>query len=137
MSHDFQINHLDHVAIRVRDLEISAEWYGRVLGLKRYDVDKWGPYPIFMLAGKTGVAIFPATYEDSECDPKSRNVKIDHFAFNVSLDDLEKARNKYKELKINYVEQDHHYFDSIYTKDPDGHTVELTAIKVREEDFYG
>ena len=32
--------------------------------------------------------------------------------------------------------QDHFYFHSIYTKDPDGHTVELTTIVISEESFY-
>ena len=32
--------------------------------------------------------------------------------------------------------EDHFYFDSIYIKDPDGHTVELTTLKVDEKDFY-
>lgn len=137
MDVDFEIRHLDHVAIRARDLEISASWYSHVLGLKRYDVEKWGPFPIFMLAGKTGVAIFPANISDPDCDIDSKNIRIDHFAFNVSMEDLQKARKKYLQLGIEFTEEDHFYFDSIYTKDPDGHTVELTAIKTKEEDFYG
>ena len=32
----FNINFLDHVAIRVKDMDVSIEWYSRVMGLKKY-----------------------------------------------------------------------------------------------------
>ena len=74
--------------------------------------------------------------DDPEADPKSRNVKIDHFAFNVNKEEFEKARKHYEQLGLDYNFQDHHYFHSIYTNDPDGHTVELTTIVVEENSFY-
>ncbi len=132
----FEIEFLDHVAIRVKDVEASAKWYERVLGLKRYQLPEWGDFPIFMLANKSGVALFPANLNDTKNDPFSRNIKIDHFAFNVTGENFEKAKKRYSELGLNYSFQDHHYFHSIYTKDPDGHTVELTTIIVDEKSFY-
>ncbi len=135
-KNDFKIAYLDHVAIRVKDLQASVEWYGKVLGLKKYQLPKWGEYPIFMLAGKSGVALFPANANDNLCDLKSKNVKIDHFAFNVTNENFAKAKKRYLELGLEFEIQDHHYFHSIYTKDPDGHTVELTTIMVDEEEFY-
>ncbi|HPG09852.1 MAG TPA: VOC family protein [Saprospiraceae bacterium] len=128
---------LDHVAIRVKDLEVSAGWYQSVLGLKRYQFSEWGPFPIFMMAGKTGIALFPAKMDDPELNGLSKNVKIDHFAFQVNRDNFEKAIDKYSALNLDFSIQDHHYFDSVYTRDPDGHVVELTTIKVAEEQFYG
>ena len=89
-----------------------------------------------MLSGKSGIALLPANLDDSEFDKTSKNVKIDHFAFNVSRDNFEKAKNRYTALNLKFTIQDHYYFDSIYTLDPDGHTVELTTIKVNEEEFY-
>ena len=136
MHHEFKINGLDHVAIRVMDMERSANWYTEVLGLKRYQTPEWGPFPIFLLANRSGIALFPANPEDAEIDPSSRNVKLDHFAFNVDRENFEKARKLYEELEMEYTFSDHHYFHSIYTKDPDGHTVELTTIVVDEKDFY-
>ena len=134
---EIKIDFLDHVAIRVRDLEESVRWYHEVLGLKKYQLDEWGDFPIFMLAGKSGVALFPANLEDESLNPDSRNVKIDHFAFHVSRESFENAVRKYEALGLSYNVQDHHYFDSVYTGDPDGHTVELTTLKVPEDDFYG
>ena len=134
--HQFEINFLDHVAIRVVDIEKSIKWYNEVLGLKTYRVPEWKEFPIFLLSGKTGIALFPANTEDAPHPPSSRNVKIDHFAFNVSNEDFVKARQHYASLKIEYTFSDHHYFHSIYTKDPDGHIVELTTLVVNEEAFY-
>ncbi|MGB5555180.1 MAG: VOC family protein, partial [Flavobacteriaceae bacterium] len=114
MSH-FEITSLDHVAIRVNDIEASVKWYAEVLGLKRYQLTEWGDFPIFMLAGKTGVALFPAQAKDPKLDLTSKNVKIDHFAFNVTTENFDKAQIRYKELGLNYSFQDHFYFHSIYT----------------------
>jgi catechol 2,3-dioxygenase-like lactoylglutathione lyase family enzyme len=136
MIEDFTIDYLDHVAIRVKDLKVSALWYEKVLGLKCKTVPEWGAYPIFMLAQKTGVALFPATIDDPTLDPVSKNIKIDHFAFHVSAENFIKARKKYEALQLDYIFTDHHYFHSIYTKDPDGHTVELTTIVVDPNSFY-
>jgi catechol-2,3-dioxygenase len=136
MSKSFQIEFLDHVAIRVANVKNSAKWYEEVLGLKKYEIPERGPYPVFMLAGKTGLALFPANPEDPEIDPFSRNIRIDHFAFNLTKENFKKAKERYRELNISYSFSDHHYFHSIYTKDPDGHTVELTTLVVDENTFY-
>ena len=48
----FEINFLDHVAIYVIDMERSIEWYQSVMGLKKYQPEEWGEFPVFMLSGK-------------------------------------------------------------------------------------
>ncbi len=135
-NQNLEINFLDHVAIRVIDLDVSAAWYEKVLGLKRHQPEEWGDYPIFMLSNKSGIALFPANENDKQIDLTSKNVKIDHFAFNVNKENFEKAKKRYAALNLEFNVQDHHYFHSIYTKDPDGHTVELTTIIVDENKFY-
>ena len=67
-----EIEFLDHVAIRVADLEASAKQYQKVLGLKRYQLPEWGDFPIFLLSGKTGIALFPANTRDTKLEPTSR-----------------------------------------------------------------
>ncbi len=136
MDNKIAIEFLDHVAIRVKDIHNSADWYQKVLGLKKYQLSVWGDFPIFMLSGKSGIALFPANLNDSILESNSKNVKIDHFAFNVTNENFEKAKKRYADLDLDFYIQDHYYFESIYTKDPDGHTVELTTIRVNEKDFY-
>ena len=111
---DFKIRFLDHVAIMVKDLNVSAQWYHEVFGLEKYQLEKWGEYPIFMMSGKSGIALFPANTNDPKFDPSSNNVKIDHFAFNVSGADFELALLKFEHLGIPYEVKDHHYFKSVY-----------------------
>ena len=135
-NNEISLDFLDHVAIRVKDLNTSADWYEKVLGLKKYQMPEWGEFPIFMLSGKSGIALFPAKMNDNVLDPDSKNIKIDHFAFNVSTENFEKAKKRYDELNLSYDFKDHIYFHSIYTKDPDGHVVELTTIVVDENLFY-
>ena len=62
----FEIRFLDHVAIRVSDVETSVNWYEKTLGLRRMKMTEWGDFPIFMSCGKTGIAIFPANLNDDK-----------------------------------------------------------------------
>jgi catechol 2,3-dioxygenase-like lactoylglutathione lyase family enzyme len=132
----FEINFLDHVAIRVKDIKASAKWYEQVLGLKKYKLKEWGEFPVFMFTGTSGLALFPANLNDPMIDRLSKNIKIDHFAFNVTNENFRKAKLKYDTIGLKYTIQDHYYFHSIYTKDPDGHTVELTTLIVDKDSFY-
>lgn len=136
MATPFKLQFLDHVALRVKDLQRSARWYEEVLGLTRYEVPEWGAFPIFMLSGKTGIALFPAAQEDTPKEIKRKGVVIDHFAFQVSTEDFERAKAWFSHLEIPFEVQDHHYFLSLYLKDPDGHSVELTTLLGKAEDFY-
>lgn len=126
----FEIMMLDHVAIRVKDLEESATWYSEVLGLKRIQPPEWRPFPIMMLAQKTGIALFPKS------DSDDAKLSADHFAFHVTRTDFKKAKKKFELNHIDFKTEDHHYFDSMYLTDPDGYQVELTTLKVNPELFY-
>jgi len=130
----FHLGELDHVAIRVKDIDRSIIWYKYVLGLRAVRAKKWGNFPIFLLSGKTGIALFPE--KESGHEERSRS-DIDHFAFVVTNHAFNEARAHYEAIGIPYVFKDHHYFHSIYTDDPDGHTVELTTLIRDGEVFYG
>ena len=89
-----------------------------------------------MLARKSGIAIFPADLADDMINQRSRNVIIDHFAFNISNKDFLRAQDYFNKINQDFDFQDHHYFHSIYLRDPDNHKVELTTIMVNEDAFY-
>ncbi|MEL6675325.1 MAG: VOC family protein [Bacteroidota bacterium] len=136
MQAPFAIKFLDHVAIRVLDLERSAQWYETVLGLTRFQTDHWGPFPIFMFAGKTGVALFPADPEAPRLTRAQKGVKIDHFAFQVSRTAFEAAQAHFTRLGIPFVLKDHHFYLACFIEDPDGHQIELNTLTLAEEEFY-
>ena len=85
-----------------------------------------------MLAHKTGVALFSAKYPET---PADKNPTIAHFAFQVSKENFQKLHKQFDTLGIPFNSQDHPYFHSIYIKDLDGHTVELSTLKAAEKDF--
>ena len=136
MTNTLKINYLDHVAISVSNLEKSVEWYEEVIGLKKHKIPKWGDYPVMMLAGKTGLALFPTNSIDDKSQKTLNEIRIKHFAFNVDETNLKLAKERFKLLEIPFSLQDHHYFNSIYLKDLDGHEIELTSLKKGCEDFY-
>jgi len=133
----FTLDFLDHVAIRVADIQASAAWYEKVLGLRRVQLPEWNPFPIMMLAGKTGIALFPANIDDPKLDVSSRNVKIDHFAFQVSNESFEAAQKWFSKINVPFEWQDHQAFHSVYLTDPDGHRVELTTLVQDGKSIYG
>ena len=131
----FQIRFLDHVALRVADVEASARWYEEVLGLQRHEVPEWSPYPLLLLCGQSGIALFPEREEDKGKTGQGSKY-IDHFAFQVSRHDLELARNHFELLQVSYSFEDHHHAHSLYVLDPDGHKVELMALMTAPANFY-
>lgn len=121
------LQRLDHVALRVRDIHRSAEWYEKILGLKRLQPKEWGPFPIFMVAGQTGIALFPTQSRDAQLPPPGDWVRAHHYAFRVDQENFGKAKTHLTEQGIDWEFQDHHHFHSIYFDDPDGHRLELTV----------
>jgi catechol 2,3-dioxygenase-like lactoylglutathione lyase family enzyme len=122
-----KLEFLDHVAIRASDPEASAQWYEKVLGLSRVQPEEWSPFPIMMLAGHSGIAIF------SDCDcPVSQEAKtFFHIAFRIESDGLQAMKQRLNRIGVSYTEADHKYFMSIYFEDPDGYRLEVT-MKVLE-----
>lgn len=126
----FNIECLDHVALLVKNLELSVEWYTRVLGLKRHYAEVWD-IPVVLYAGTTGVALFPANPEEQNPSPDTAQaIKMHHFAFRVSRSDFEEAQRDFRNRRIEYEFQDHVIAHSIYIRDPDGYEVELTTYEV-------
>ena len=132
---DFNIRFLDHVAIMVSDLENSVKWYVENLGLTKYTKEEWGPYPVFLLAGRSGLALFPAKKGTAD-EGLAPEIRLDHLAFNVDGDSFSKARTFLTKRGIKTTFKDHTYFHSLYFNDPDGHQLELTTCVGEESEFY-
>ena len=105
----------------------SAQWYEKVLGLSRVQPEEWSPFPIMMLAGESGIALF-----SNGGRPVSDETKQSfHFAFRVEKEGLEALKKQLAQNGVPFTEEDHTYFLSVYFNDPDGYRLEVT-MKVLE-----
>ena len=118
---------LDHVALVCADVETSRSWYMSVLGMEWVFPGQWGGNPCFLQKGESYLALFQAG-RPSAAPVRSGGPRIDHFAFLAKhRDDYEQAKAELRERGIPFDEQDHDISLSLYMKDPDGHTVEITT----------
>ena len=118
-----QINGVFEVALKVKDLDVSSEFYQEVLGFKKglYDESRrW----LFLWVGKnTGMVVLQ---EDKG------NWPLQHFAFSVdgsALDQLKEALENRNIQVEGPVFLDWMNATSLYFADPDGHALEFCAIR--------
>ena len=134
---------LHHVSLVSRDLERSADFYGRILGLTEAGR---GPVPVAAMERPGQVAEATARwFGDSAGRPGSLLAIVErpsappgrpgiggshHFAMAVANRET-LLRWKRRFLDEGYAVNgilDRHYFQSIYIKDPDGQIVELATL---------
>lgn len=124
------IQHLDHIAITVRDVQRSRDWYCSLLGLQQRYADVWGDVPTFVCAGETGIALFPASVSEPNPTPDRDTIAMRHIAFRVDRANFQNAQRELEARGIVFEFQDHTISHSIYFDDPDGHQLELTTYEV-------
>src|SRR5438128_12335508 len=90
----FKIEALDHVALSVRDLERSAQWYADVLGFKRQHEEMWDGAPIFVGNGDAAIALFPASEEIGSTSHDRAAVRTLHFAFRADPENFLRAHDE-------------------------------------------
>jgi len=123
----FELEGIDHVALAVRDVGRSAEWYQRVLGLRRLYQEAWGDYPAVVGIAGTALALFPIAGEAVPARPGRDVVRMRHLAFRVDAVNFSKARKDLQDEGIELEFQDHGISQSIYFRDPDGYQIEITT----------
>src|SRR5690242_10079223 len=112
---------LDHVGLAVSDLDRSVRWYRDVLGLERAFEEAWHDYPVVLLSGDSGVALFPARGE--RVDARGSFDALVHVGFRTSREGFEEARRALAERRVEFREMDHRVAWSLYLLDPDGYLV--------------
>ena len=127
-----QLEGIDHVALSVRDVELSAKWYIDVLGFERKHEGMWNGIPTFIAKGTTAIALFPARNHDSKKTPASAAwMDMLHLAFRANRQNFLAAQRELKERGITFEFQDHEISHSIYFHDPDGHELEITTYELK------
>ncbi len=118
---------IDHVALSVRDVAHSVQWYADVLGFERRFDGVWGGVPTFIGKGDTALALFPARKTDAPAPSRPSGIALLHLAFRTDRVNFLKAQEELKERDIPFTFQDHEISHSIYFSDPDGHKLEITT----------
>jgi catechol 2,3-dioxygenase-like lactoylglutathione lyase family enzyme len=126
----FEVDALDHVALSVRDVARSAQWYSDVLGFKRLHEDKWNGIPAFVGNGDAAIALFPASEEIGSGAPGRAAVRTLHFAFRTDRENFLRAQDELKKRAIAFEFENHDISHSIYFRDPDGHKIEITTYEL-------
>ena len=121
---------IDHVALSVRDVERSAQWYIEVLGFERRHEGMWEGIPVFIGKGTTSIALFSVS-SDEESRPYGRgDVRMLHLALRADRKNFLAAQEELKRRGIKFEFQDHEISHSIYFQDPDGHKLEMTTYEL-------
>ena len=121
---------IDHVALAVRSVPESVQWYQDVLGLKRLYQETWNDYPAVVGVGTASVALFPVE-TDAPQPPPGRNVlSMRHLAFRADFENFAWIQGELKARRIAFEFQGHGISHSIYLHDPNGHEIEITTYDV-------
>ena len=129
----FQTEGIDHIAILVRDVAASAEWYRDVLGLQRRHEETWGDFPAVVGVGDTSLALFPVAVADPKPRPDRDTIAMRHIAFRVTRRNFERAKAHLADCGIPFTEQHHQIAESMYFFDPDGHEIEVTTYELSRQ----
>src|SRR3954469_25609496 len=121
----FELEGIDHVALGVRDVARSAQWYIDVLGFEHRYAGLWNGTPVFVGKGQTALALFPAKSEASAPSHQTGRVGIHHLAFRASYAEFGAAQADLKARGIAFTFSDHEISHSIYFADPDGDRLEI------------
>jgi catechol 2,3-dioxygenase-like lactoylglutathione lyase family enzyme len=117
---------IDHVALSVRDVERSAQWYMEVLGFERRYQEMWDGVPVFIGKGTTALALFPVNSNERASFARGQ-VRMLHLALRANRQNFLAAQEELKRRGIKFESQDHEISHSIYFRDPDGHKLEITT----------
>ena len=126
---------IGHVAIRVRDLKRSREFYTEVLGLQLMkEIPEWRA--AFLSSGGRDHHEMALLEVGPQAEvPRANEVGLVHIAFRLPSE--EDLRTAYQELKARGVPVaftvNHGVSKSVYFQDPDGHGVEVYCDNPPEE----
>jgi catechol 2,3-dioxygenase-like lactoylglutathione lyase family enzyme len=126
----FQLEGLDHVALAVRDVERSADWYVDVLGFERRYEGMWKGIPVFVGRDTTAIAFFPVGSDQANSALPRKREGILHLALRADRKNFIAAQRDLTSRGIAFHFRHHEISHSIYFRDPDGHELEITTYEL-------
>ena len=120
---------IDHVALNVRDLEKSLDFYVNVLGLPISEREHQKPGVEFFLdCGPSLIGLIQATSEEPVHYFQHEGIGANHFSFRVRTADFDRIVEamKGRGVSIDFFKKREKSW-SLYFRDPDGNKLEMTA----------
>ncbi len=127
-----KITEMDHIVLRVKDVEESIGFYSQVLGMKLERVDEWrrgeAPFPSARLNDDTIIDFFAT---DQPAIGKGGVKNQDHFCMVIEPTDMEALKASFEALGVEIQGGpgkrwgSHGDGISLYVYDPDDNVVEL------------
>src|ERR1700731_2371890 len=87
---------IDHVALSVRDVERSAQWYIDVLGFERKFEGMWNGVPVFIGKGTTALALFPIRAKERSLSGAQPEIRMLHLAMRANRKNFLAAQEELK-----------------------------------------
>ncbi len=127
-----KITELDHIVLRVRDVETSLHFYTQVLGLPSERVEEWRAgevrFPSVRLNADTIIDLFAS---DQQPIGREGAKNQDHYCMVIEKTDMEALKTKFEGLGVDIQSGpgkrwgSHGDGISLYIYDPDDNVVEL------------
>lgn len=127
-----KITELDHIVLRVRDVETSLRFYTQVLGLPAERVEQWRAgevrFPSVRLNADTIIDLFAS---DQQPIGREGSKNQDHFCMVIEPTDMEELKAKFEGIGVDIQAGpgkrwgSHGDGISLYIYDPDDNVVEL------------
>ncbi len=121
---DFKPSGINHITIRVNEIERSEEFYGKILGFEL--VRKMGQSMAVYKIGKEDTLVIVEA--ETSYDPNSRDFRVDHFGFYLNSEDEVDEMATYlrnKEVTILSGPANRKKGRFVFASDPDGNLIEF------------
>lgn len=121
---DFKPSGINHITIRVNEIERSEEFYGKILGFEL--VRKMGQsMAVYKIGNEDTLVIVEA---ETSYDPNSRDFRVDHFGFYLnSEDEVDEMATYLRENEVTILSGPANRKKGrfVFASDPDGNLIEF------------
>jgi len=127
-----KITEMDHIVLRVRDVEVSLRFYTETLGLKSERVEQWRVgevrFPSARLNDDTIIDLF---LSDQDVIGREGDRNQDHFCMVIEPTDMDELKSSFEAIGVDIHSGpgkrwgSHGDGTSLYVFDPDNNVVEL------------